>query len=50
MLNFPFYNKHANHIFLDKKLRDYTNKSNFVSFNKFTEQHKNTNTNTNTKY
>lgn len=47
MLNFPFYNKHANHIFLDKNLRDYTNKSNFVSFNKFTEQHKNTNTNTN---
>jgi len=50
MLNFPFYNKHANHIILDKNLRDYIKKSNTDSFNKFSEQrqqYKNTNTNSN---
>jgi len=43
MLNFPFYNKHNNHIILDKKLRDYTNKSNMSSFNKFSQHQKNKN-------
>ena len=43
MLNFPFYNKHNNNIILDKKLRDYTNKSNMIYFNKFVEEHKNKN-------
>ena len=39
MLNFPFYNKHINHLVLDKNLRDYIKKSNTDSFNKFSEQH-----------
>ena len=50
MLNFPFYNKHINHLVLDKNLRDYIKKSNTDSFNKFSEQHqqyKNTKPNSN---
>jgi len=38
MLNFPFYNKHINHLVLDKNLRDYIKKSNTDSFNKFAEK------------
>jgi hypothetical protein len=38
MLNFPFYNKHINHLVLDKNLRDYIKKSNTDSFNKFSEK------------
>jgi hypothetical protein len=50
MLNFPFYNKHINHLVLDKNLRDYIKKSNTDSFNKFAEkqqeqQYKKTNPN-----
>jgi hypothetical protein len=50
MLNFPFYNKHNNHLILDKKLRDYIKKSNTDSFNNFAkyQEHKNTKTNSNT--
>lgn len=48
MLNFPFYNKHSNHLILDKKLRDYIKRVNTNYFNKFAEQqqqNKNTKTN-----
>ncbi len=38
MLSFLFYNKHNNHIILDKNLRDYIKKCNTDSFNKFSEQ------------
>ena len=38
MLNFPFYNKHINHLVLDKNLRDYIKKSNTDSFNNFSEK------------
>lgn len=50
MLSFPFYNKHTNHLILDKKLRDYIKKSTTDSFNKFSQQqqeYKNTKTNSN---